>query len=75
MTTRGGKEGDLNKETYIDSFPGKLGTAMLGVGGGGREERGGRGVEQYRYSKGGKRRQRFKRRKEEIWDIETGLKT
>lgn len=35
----GGKKtrrGDLN--TYIDSFPGKLGTAMLGEGGEAREE-------------------------------------
>lgn len=49
MTGRGEK-GDLNKETYIDSFPGKLGTAMLGKegekGGGKTEDRGGRKVQE-----------------------------
>lgn len=42
------KRGDLNKETYIDSFPGKLDTAMLGVGGEGRGGRRGEGEVQYR---------------------------
>lgn len=45
------RRGDLNKETYIDSFPGKLGTAMLGEGGEGRGKWGGRrgrGGEKYR---------------------------
>lgn len=58
----GEKGGDLNKETYIDTFPGKLGTAMLGKEGV-RKERGGRGGRGERntgkYSKGGKRRRRF----------------
>lgn len=55
------------KQTYIDSFPGKLGTPMLGVGGGRKErggerkERGWRGGEKYRCSRGGKRRRRFER--------------
>lgn len=34
-----GKRRFFNKETYIDSFPGKLGTAMLGKRGGRRGRR------------------------------------
>lgn len=65
---RGGEEGEgfgrvkrgrsENKETYIDSFPGKLGTAMLGEGGGCGSRR--REVQGRRGGKGRKKRRRLK---------------
>lgn len=63
----GKKGGDLkNKETYIDSFPGKLDTAMLGKGGGEWVGKGGvggvvgGGVGERGRGKGGKKRRRLK---------------
>lgn len=53
-----------NKETYIDSFPGKLGTAMLGEGGGCGSRR--REVQGRRGEEGGKGRKKRRRVKEDV---------
>lgn len=66
-----------NKETYIDSFPGKLCTAMLGegedeegVGARGERYRGGRGG-----GGGGKGRKKRKRLKEDLLFEALGTQT
>lgn len=57
------KKRHLNKETYIDSFPGKLGTAMLGKKGGRRGRRETQGDSQWDEGKERKRTRTLKRGK------------